>query len=152
MWLKKEIETSECVGKPLEQRAKSRHETFCALCGVPRFMCVNTPTLTSLQHIQIVLSSVFLAWALFPLFGIGSFFLYPFVWAIADLGKKGLFRRGAQCKSCGFDAMTYKKDVRKAKVLVKNHLDNLPNKVHFKNGYRRKPEEQENTTKNYFNI
>ena len=67
-----------------------------------------------------------------------SFFLYPFVWAMADLGKKALFRRAAQCKFCGFDAVTYKKDLRKAKEIIKNHVEHLPKNVTFKNAYRSK--------------
>ncbi len=151
MLFKKKMEDSTCVGVPVLDRARSRHEVYCALCGVPRFVSVDSPKLTPFQHIQTVLISVFLAWALYPVFGMGSMFLYPFIWAAADLGKKGIFRRGAQCKACGFDAVTYKKDVRKAKLLVKNHLDNLPNKAVFKNGYHRKPEEEE-TIKSYFNL
>lgn len=151
MLFKKKAENHVCVGIPQKARPRSRHEVYCALCGVPRFVSVDSPKLTPFQHIQVVLVSVFIAWALFPVFGVGSMFLYPFVWAAADLGKKGVFRRGAQCKACGFDAITYKKDVRKAKQLVKKHLDNLPHKAVFKNGYHRRPEEDE-TIKNYFNL
>jgi hypothetical protein len=141
MWFKKEIKQTDCVGIPLHDKSKMSHEVFCVLCGTPRKMWVSSAKLTSLQHIQTVLFSVFLAWALFPLIGIASLFLYPFVWAAADLGKKALFRRGAQCKSCGFDAVTYKKDIRKAKEIVKSHIEQLPKNVVFKNGYRKKSDE-----------
>jgi ribosomal protein L37E len=151
MWFRKKIENSPCVGVELVDRSKARHEVYCALCGVPRYIAVDSPKLTPFQHIQTVLFSVFLAWALFPIFGVGSMFLYPFVWAAADLGKKGMYRRGAQCKACGFDAVTYKKDVRKAKLKIKSHLDSLPHRAVFKHGYHPKPEE-EKPLKNYFNL
>lgn len=152
MWFKKSSkQVSTCVGVPLHAKEKLSHKVYCALCGTDRKMWVNTSKLTSLQHIQTVLFSVFLAWAFFPFMGVASLFLYPFVWAVADLGKKTLFRRGAQCKQCGFDAVTYSKDVRKAKEIVKNHLELQTQKVIFKNSYRKKTDNEE-TIKNYFNL
>lgn len=151
MWFKKEEKKSVCVGVPLTSREKLQHAVYCALCGTSRKMWVNSPTLTSMQHIQTVLFSVFIAWALFPLIGVASLFLYPFVWTAADLGKKTLFRRGAQCKECGFDAVTYKKDIRKAQQIIKNHLEHLPKNVVFKNGYHKKTENEE-SIKSYFNL
>lgn len=120
------------------ERKKCFQDVFCALCGMKRRIMVGSSKLTPVQHIQTVLVSVFLAWALFPVFGMGSLFLYPFVWLFADLGKKVLYRRGAQCHYCGFDAVTYKKDVRKAKNLVKNHIDSLGRPVIFERGYNKK--------------
>lgn len=119
-------------------RSKFIQDIYCALCGMKRRIWVNDSKLSAIQHIQTVLVSVFLAWALFPIMGMGSLFLYPFVWLFADLGKKVLYRRGAQCHYCGFDAITYKKDVRKAKQLVKNHIDSLGRPVLFQRGYNNK--------------
>lgn len=147
-----QLKSSGCVGVPLYNKAHLRHEIYCALCGVARKVWVKSKSLNAKQHLQTVLFSVFLAWALFPLMGSASFYLYPFVWAATEMAKRALFRRGAQCHHCGFDAVLYKKDICKAKQLIKNHLEDMPKNTTFKNGYYPKNDTEEETIKNHFNL
>ena len=140
MWFKKKLNQSDknYVSYDLFDKPSNKHDIFCALCGTKRSVFVKSPFLNGAQHLQVVLASIFIAWALFPLIGAISFFLYPFVWMATDIAKKTLYRKGAQCKTCGFDAITYAKDVTKAKTLIKTHIDQMPKQVIFKRGYGRR--------------
>ncbi len=128
---------SDYISTQVFERHKLNHDVYCPLCGSSRKIMVSSSQLTKFQHLQIVLASVFLAWALFPVLGKAALFFYPFIWMGVELGKKAVYRKAAQCNHCGFDAMIYVKDVKKAQNKIKTHLEQMPKQVYFKRGYGR---------------
>jgi len=114
-------------------QAKSRKQmVYCALCSHPRQQWVSSPHLSTRHHLQIIILAVFLGWSLFSIIGEVAYFLYPFCWMIVDFSRKIIFRKDMICPECGFDAVHYVRDVRKARGLVKKHLDENPQSLVFR--------------------
>lgn len=99
----------------------SHNTVYCALCSRSRKQRVASPNLTLQNHGQIIIIAVFAAWSLYSAMGMAVFFLYPFIWMVMEFSKKSIYRKEVKCPHCGFDAICYVRDVRKAKALIKQH-------------------------------
>ncbi len=109
--------------KPLEQRVfkyKNKSSTFfCPLCRTERGISIS-PRLTKKNYVQILLTSIVLGAALFPLMGVKCFFIFFVNWAIFELAVRTSYKKQVACPHCGFDATWYKRDVKVARQLVKD--------------------------------
>jgi len=100
-------------------KIKNPHKNFlCALCSAPRSMQYSKH-LNHKQVLQIILISVTISWAMFPIIGLNSIFAIFLVWPIFEMINKLLYRKEIACPYCGFDATWYRRDVKKANELVK---------------------------------
>lgn len=95
---------------------------FCPLCRTPREL-LYTSKLKPVHYLQIILTSIFLGWALHPLMEEKVFILPFIVWGMVEMGRKVFFRKEIPCPHCGFDATWYKKDVRVARRLVEKYWE-----------------------------
>lgn len=107
---------------PLEKRPyrykKSSLDFFCPLCRSKRSF-VGSPRLSRFNYFQILLVSSILVISTFSIMGPLSLIFVFIVWSIFELAVRANFRKEIPCPYCGFDASWYKKDVVKARELVK---------------------------------
>lgn len=110
------------VRKQLETRvyrAKDKSKEFyCPLCATLRVVTVK-PKLTTKNYIQIFLTSIVLGFLLFPLMKAYAFLNFFFIWGVFELIVRSDFKHQLPCPHCGFDASVYKRDVKQAKLKVK---------------------------------
>jgi rubredoxin len=92
---------------------------YCPLCRTERAMTIS-PRLTAKNYIQILLTSIVVGSMMFPLMGVKCFFIFFVVWTIFELAVRTDFKKQVPCPHCGFDATSYKKDVRVARQEVKD--------------------------------
>ena len=92
-------------------------EFICPLCGTPRAFQLR-PRLSKKNYLQMVLTSMVLVLATFPLMEFMSFIFFFIVWAIFEGSVRVLFRKEVPCPHCGFDASWYHRDVKVAKRMV----------------------------------
>ncbi len=98
---------------------KPRKKFLCALCSAPREMKYSK-NLSAKNFAQIIIFSIFLSWALFPIMGVKSVLLVFPVWMTFEIINKILYRREIPCPYCGFDATWYRRDVKVANRMVKD--------------------------------
>jgi hypothetical protein len=98
---------------------------YCALCRSPREMNYRK-NLTNKNYLQIIVTSVFLTWLFFPVFGFKCFWIFFFVWGAFELTNKILYRRELPCPHCAFDPTWYRKDVKVARQKVLEFFENNP--------------------------
>ncbi|MBY0413029.1 MAG: hypothetical protein K2Q18_02635 [Bdellovibrionales bacterium] len=107
--------------KPLVSRVykyKNKSQNFfCPLCRTERNVSTS-PRLTKKNLVQIVLTSIILAAAIYPIFKVESFIVFFAVWGIFELAIRSDFKKQVPCPHCGFDATWYKKDVKVARQKV----------------------------------
>lgn len=94
-----------------------KKEFLCALCSSPRQMRYSK-NLSKANYLQILVSSAFSTWALFPLIGMSSLLSAPFIWMAFEVTNKFLYRKEITCPYCGFDATWYRRDVKLARKKV----------------------------------
>ncbi len=111
-------------------RVKNPKRKFlCALCSAPR-QVKYSKNLTGKNFAQIIILSLFLGWAFFPLMGAKSMTLLFPVWMLVEISNKMLYRKEIPCPYCGFDATWYRRDVNVANTKVKEFWDtNFPELV-----------------------
>jgi hypothetical protein len=90
---------------------------YCPLCRTERAM-LYSPRLGQRQYIQIAISTLFLNLLLYPVMGFRALFLGFLVWGSYEMGVRVLFKREVPCPHCGFDATTYKRDVKSSRKEV----------------------------------
>ncbi len=111
-------------------KVKNPQRNFlCALCSAPRQMKYSK-NLSMNNFFQILVLSVSISTACYPLMGMDSLFLVFPVWMIAEIINKMLYRKGISCPYCGFDATWYRRDVNMANQKVKSFWqENYPELV-----------------------
>jgi hypothetical protein len=90
---------------------------FCPLCRTERNM-TTSPRLTKKNILQISLTSLVIAAILFPYFGVESGVIFFAVWGTFELAIRSDYKKQISCPHCGFDASSYKRDVRVARQQV----------------------------------
>jgi hypothetical protein len=109
--------------RPLENRVykykNSGHQFFCPLCRTERGISIS-PRLTKKNYVQILLTSIVLGSMLYPLMGVKCFFIFFVAWTIFELAVRTNYKKQVACPHCGFDATSYKRDVRVARQQVKD--------------------------------
>jgi transcription elongation factor Elf1 len=109
--------------KPLVSRVykyKNKSSTFfCPLCRTERGI-TTSPRLTKKNLVQILLTSIVLGSALYPVWGVKCFFVFFVAWAVFELAVRTDYKKQITCPHCGFDATWYKRDVKVARQLVKD--------------------------------
>jgi transcription elongation factor Elf1 len=109
--------------RPLEKRVyrykNAATNFFCPLCRTERAV-TTSPRLSLKNYAQITLTSIVLGAALYPLMEVRSFFVFFVVWTVFELTVRSDFKKQVPCPHCGFDATSYKKDVRVARQEVKD--------------------------------
>ncbi len=107
--------------KPLVDRVykyKNKDRNFfCPLCRTERNV-TTSPRLSKKNIAQITLTSVMIAAALFPFFGVESFIVFFAVWGAFELAVRSDYKKQIPCPHCGFDATTYKRNVKIARQEV----------------------------------
>jgi hypothetical protein len=89
-----------------------------------------TKYLGKIKYLQILLISIGISWAAFPLIGAKSVFAVFLVWTAFEVTNKLLYRKEIACPYCGFDATWYRRDVTVANQKVKDYwLNNYPDLV-----------------------
>ncbi len=104
------------VERVYKYKNKSRN-FFCPLCRTERNV-TTSPRLTKKNLVQISLTSIMIAAALFPYFGVESFVVFFVVWGSFELAIRSDYKKQIACPHCGFDASSYKRDVRVARQQV----------------------------------
>jgi len=106
---------------PLESRVykyKNKNRNFfCPLCRTERNVTVN-PKLTKKNVIQIALTTAIVGSALFPVFGVESYFVFFAIWGAFELAIRSDYKKQIACPHCGFDATLYKRNVKDARQKV----------------------------------
>lgn len=109
------------ASKPLVDRVykyKNKDRNFfCPLCRTERNVTAS-PKLTKKNIVQISLTSIIFAAALFPVIGVESFIVFFVVWGVFELAIRSDYKKQVPCPHCGFDATWYKKDVKVARQKV----------------------------------
>lgn len=90
---------------------------FCPLCRTERAFTIG-PRLTLINYCQILFLTFFFSAILWPWMGAKGLFLGLIFWAGVEWGRRVLFKKEIPCPHCGFDASTYKKDVKRAREQV----------------------------------
>jgi|GEM_PF-5763243 len=107
---------------PLEKRPfrikNSRFHFLCPLCASERSLRYS-PFLSSSLKFKLAVISLFLFFLTFPLLQERGFILPFLVFSLGFLINRALYKKEIPCPYCGFNALTYKKDVIKAKEEVK---------------------------------
>ena len=107
--------------KPLVDRVykykNKERNFFCPLCRTERNV-TTSPRLTKKNIAQITLTSIMIGAALFPLFGVESFVVFFAVWGAFELAVRSDYKKQIPCPHCGFDATTYKRNVKVARQEV----------------------------------
>ena len=107
--------------KPLVERVykyKNKDRNFfCPLCRTERNV-TTSPRLTKKNIVQISLTSIMIAAALYPFFKIESGVVFFAVWGFFEFAIRSDYKKQIACPHCGFDASSYKRDVRVARQQV----------------------------------
>ncbi|MBC7715218.1 MAG: hypothetical protein H7177_17870 [Rhizobacter sp.] len=107
--------------KPLVDRVykyKNKDRNFfCPLCRTERNV-TTSPRLTKKNIVQITLTSIMIAAALYPLVGVNGGVVFFAVWGFFELAIRSDYKKQIACPHCGFDATSYKRDVRVARQQV----------------------------------
>lgn len=107
--------------RPLEKRVykyKNKNRNFfCPLCRTERNVTVS-PRLSRKNYFQIFISSVVFGSMLFPLMGAESYFIFFVIWGGFELAVRSDYKKQIPCPHCGFDATTYKRNVKIAREEV----------------------------------
>ncbi len=90
---------------------------FCPLCRTERNV-TTSPRLSKKNIVQISLTSIMLAAALYPFIGVESFIVFFAVWGTFELAVRSDYKKQIPCPHCGFDASTYKRSVKVARQEV----------------------------------
>jgi len=90
---------------------------FCPLCRTERNV-TTSPRLTKKNIVQITFTSIMIAAALFTIFGVESFIVFFAVWGAFELAVRSDYKKQIPCPHCGFDATTYKRNVKVARQEV----------------------------------
>lgn len=98
------------------------YSCFCPLCSAGRQMKYRQ-NLSRQQYIQLILSSAFFTWVLYPLIGARAVFVFFMLWPTFEIINKILYRKELPCPHCGFDATWYRKDVKMARKKVSEFWD-----------------------------
>jgi hypothetical protein len=116
--------------KPLETRVykykNPAKNFFCPLCRTERALTLSA-RLSLKNFIQIFLTSIIFAAALYPVMSERSFFVFFVVWAVFELYVRSDFKKQVPCPHCGFDATWYKRDVKVARQRVKDFWEQKNN-------------------------
>ena len=104
------------VSRVYKYKNKNRN-FFCPLCRTERNVNA-TPRLTTKNYIQIILSAIVLGGILFPFFGVESFVVFFLLLGGFELAIRSDFKKQIPCPHCGFDATSYKRDIRVARQEV----------------------------------
>ena len=103
------------------QTKKSKSIIYCPLCRTERKIQYRSQ-LTPMNYLQIFTISIAVGYVLFPLMQYKVLFLFFFVWMAFETSVKVLFRKQVPCPDCGFDATWYRRDVKVARLKVKQHF------------------------------
>ncbi len=110
---------------------KPKTSFFCALCRAPRQLTYQRHLGTH-HYVQIVATTVFLTWALFPYLQFKTLGLVFPLWGAFEFTRKLLYRKELPCPYCGFDATWYRKDVRIARRQVEEFFRENPAAAQFR--------------------
>jgi hypothetical protein len=90
---------------------------YCPLCRTKRETLYSSkPTRKNL--LQILVTGSFFSFLFYPLMKERSIIILFIVWIFWEAIRKILFRQEIPCPHCGFDAVWYKRNVKKARELV----------------------------------
>jgi rubredoxin len=107
--------------QPLEARVykyKNKNRNFfCPLCRTERNVTVS-PRLTKKNYLQITLTTIVSGSLLYPFFGVESFVIFFAIWGAFELAIRSDYKKQIPCPHCGFDATSYKRDVKVARQQV----------------------------------
>jgi predicted RNA-binding Zn-ribbon protein involved in translation (DUF1610 family) len=90
---------------------------LCPLCGVARAFA-HSSHMSAKNFLQLATAALCFVMLAYPYWGMRSLLCIFFFWAIQETTIKLSHRRHIPCPDCGFDAVWYKRDVKKAKQLV----------------------------------
>mgnify|MGYP000978203019 CR=1 FL=1 len=118
--------------QPLERRTYKYKNVpvafFCPLCRTERAITL-VPRLTKVNYLQVVLISLALIASLYPWMQLKSAFVFFIVWASFEYAKRLQFKKQVPCPHCGFDATSYKRNVKVAREEVKAFWDSKNNQA-----------------------
>lgn len=104
--------------EPKVYRYKNKNRNFfCPLCRTERNV-TTSPRLTKKNYLQIVLTSIIIGTLIFPVFGVESAAIFFVVWGAFELAIRSDYKKQIPCPHCGFDATSYKRDVKVARQEV----------------------------------
>src|SRR5690606_22684323 len=113
--------------RPLENRPfrfkNARTKFHCPLCASERYLTMNH-RLTSKHYLQIAVLTVITTYALFDVMQWRGLFFYFIYLAVYEVARRLVYRSEIPCPYCGFDASSYKRDVKVARRLVKEFWQN----------------------------
>lgn len=108
--------------KRVYQSKEKQRDFYCPLCSTLRNVRVS-PKLSKKNYFQILLTTIVLGSALFPLMNVTAFSVFFLIWGTFELVIRSNYKKEIPCQHCGFDATDYKKDVKVARQKVKEFWD-----------------------------